>query len=68
MKKYTAASIRNICLVSHGGIGKTSLLEAACFTAKATSKLGKVSNGSSIFDSRPDEKERKMTISMHLGF
>jgi elongation factor G len=68
MKKYTAASIRNICLVSHGGIGKTSLLEAACFTAKATLKLGKVNNGTSIFDNRPDEKERKMTISMHAGF
>ena len=68
MKKYPAASIRNICLVSHGGIGKTSLLEAACFTAKGTSKLGKVGNGASIFDSRADEKERKMTISMHLGF
>ena len=68
MKKYPAASIRNVCLLSHGGIGKTSLLEAACYTAKATPKLGKVNNGISIFDSRADEKERKMTISMHLGF
>jgi len=68
MKKYPAAAIRNICLVSHGGVGKTSLLEAACFTAKATSKLGRVNNGTSIFDNRSDEKERKMTISMHLGF
>jgi elongation factor G len=68
MKKYQAASIRNICLLSHGGVGKTSLLEAACFTAKATTKLGKVANGTSTFDTRPDEKERKITISTHLGF
>lgn len=68
MKKYQAGSIRNVCLLSHGGVGKTSLLEASCFTAKATSKLGRVDNGSSIFDSRPDEKERKMTISTHLGY
>ncbi|MBN2036884.1 MAG: elongation factor G [Chitinispirillaceae bacterium] len=68
MKKYQAASIRNVCLLSHGGVGKTSLLEAACFTAKATSKLGKVAGGTSIFDTRSDEKERKMTISTHLGF
>ena len=53
---------------SHGGVGKSSLLEAACFTSKSTSKLGKVDNGSSIFDNRSDEKERKMTISMHVGF
>ncbi|MFW5785136.1 MAG: elongation factor G [Chitinispirillaceae bacterium] len=68
MKKYQASAIRNVCLISHGGVGKTSLLEAACYSAKATSKMGKVDSGSSIFDSRWDEKERKMTISTHLGF
>ncbi|MBN1575761.1 MAG: elongation factor G [Chitinispirillaceae bacterium] len=68
MKTYRAGSIRNVCFLSHGGVGKTTLLEAACFTAKATSKLGRIDNGSSIFDARPDEKERRMTISMHAGF
>lgn len=67
MKKYEASAIRNICLLSHGGVGKTSLLEALCYTSKATKKLGKVDNGSSIFDNRADEKERKMTISMAVG-
>jgi elongation factor G len=68
MKKYDAQSIRNVCLLSHGGVGKTSLLEALSFTSKGTTHLGKVANGTSIFDSRPDEKERKMTLSMALGF
>ncbi|HMD69539.1 MAG TPA: GTP-binding protein, partial [Chitinivibrionales bacterium] len=68
MKKYEAGSIRNVCLLSHGGVGKTSLLEAACFTSKGTAKLNKVNNGTSIFDSRQDEKDRKMTIAMKLGF
>jgi elongation factor G len=68
MKKYDAGSIRNVCFVSHGGVGKTSLLEAACFTAKAISKIGKITAGTSSFDTRADEKERKMTISTHLGF
>jgi elongation factor G len=68
MKKYEANSIRNVCLLSHGGVGKTSLLEAVCYTSKGTSKLNKVSNGTSIFDTRADEKDRKMTISMKLGF
>jgi elongation factor G len=67
MKKYEASAIRNICLLSHGGVGKTSLMEALCYTAKATKKIGKVDNGSSIFDNRSDEKERKMTISMAVG-
>jgi elongation factor G len=68
MKIYDAKSIRNICLLSHQSVGKTSLLEAACFTSKGTTKMGKVDNGSSVFDARSDEKERKMTISMAAGF
>lgn len=67
MKQYDAKSIRNVCFVSHGGVGKTTLLEALCFTAGATKKQGKVSTGSSIFDARSDEKDRKMTISMAIG-
>ncbi|MCX7726495.1 MAG: elongation factor G [Chitinispirillaceae bacterium] len=68
MKSYRPDSIRNLCLLSHGGVGKTTLLEAICFTAKSTSKMGKVENGSSNFDTRPDEKERKMTLSTHVGY
>ena len=68
MKKYEANKLRNVCLLSHGGVGKTSLLEAVSFTSKATAKLNKVNNGTSIFDCRPDEIERKMSISMKLAF
>lgn len=67
MKSYDPESIRNICLLSHGGVGKTSLLEAACYTSKATHKQGKVDDKTSIFDFRPDEKERAMTISTKVG-
>lgn len=67
MKKYSAESIRNVCLLGHSGVGKTSLLEALCFTTNATKRLGKVDNGTSIFDTRADEKDRKMTISMAIG-
>jgi elongation factor G len=67
MKTYEAASIRNICLLGHVGVGKTSLAEAMCFNSKATQRLGRVENGTSVFDARHDEKERKMTISMALG-
>ena len=67
MKKYNAGSIHNVCLLSHSGVGKTTVLEAACYTAGATRKQGKVDNGTSIFDTRPDEKERQMTISMAVG-
>jgi elongation factor G len=68
MKKYSADQIRNITLVAHGGVGKTSLAEAMLYTAKSTAKPGSVDNGTSLFDSRADEKDRKMTISTAVGF
>lgn len=57
------AQIRNLVLIGHGGCGKTSLAEALLFGAGATSRLGKVDDGSSILDYEPEEIKRKITIS-----
>jgi elongation factor G len=57
------ANIRNLVLIGHGGCGKTSLAEALLFTAGATSRLGRVDDGSSVFDYEPEEIKRKITIS-----
>jgi elongation factor G len=68
MKSYDPAHLRNVCLLSHVGVGKTTLMEAVAFTTKATHKMGSVDDGTSHFDVRPDEKSHKMTISMGVGF
>jgi elongation factor G len=57
------AQIRNLALIGHSGCGKTSLAEALLFGAGATSRLGKVDDGSSILDYEPEEIKRKITIS-----
>ncbi len=57
------AQIRNLVLMGHGGCGKTSLAEALLFNAGATSRLGKVDDGSSILDYEPEEIKRQITIS-----
>jgi elongation factor G len=55
--------IRNLVLIGHGGCGKTSLAEALLFGAGATSRQGKVDDGSSVLDYEPEEIKRKITIS-----
>lgn len=62
MKRYETANIRNIALIGPKGVGKTSFLEAALFTSKATVRFGKVDEGNSILDSDPVEIERKQSI------
>lgn len=54
---------RNIAVIAHGGAGKTTLAEAILFNARATDKLGRVDDGSSVLDYEPEEQKRKITIS-----
>jgi len=64
LKDYNIANIRNICLASHGGSGKTTLAEAMLFNAKATTRLGKVDSGNCVTDYDQDEIERKCSINL----
>lgn len=67
MKQYDAARIRNVGFFGHGGSGKTSLVEAALFRARAITRLGKVEEGSTTTDFDPDEVRRGMSISLALA-
>jgi len=67
MAEYDVTQIRNICVLGHGGDGKTSLCDAMLFSAKAVDRFGKVDNGTSRFDFDPDEIKKKTTISSSLG-
>ena len=67
MKEYKTSDIRNVAVVGHGKTGKTSLLEACLFNAGATSRLGKVDDGSGVLDYEQEEEKRKMTIGDSLA-
>jgi elongation factor G len=66
LKEYSPDKIRNFGLVSHGGVGKTSLAEAMLFSAGITTRLGKVEDGTTVSDYNADEIDRKISISSSL--
>jgi elongation factor G len=63
MKEYKTESIRNIALVSHSSAGKTMLAEAFLHFSGATTRLGKVEDGTTIADFEDEEIRRGITLS-----
>ena len=54
MKDYERQMLRDVGLFAHGGAGKTSVAEAMLFCAGTTTRLGLVSEGTSILDFAPE--------------
>ena len=66
MAKHKIADIRNVALVGHGAVGKTTLADLMLFRAGAATRAGSVDDGSSVLDFDIEEKERKLSISAAL--
>ena len=60
---YQAKDIRNICLLGHGGDGKTSLVESMLFLTKGIDRLGKTTDGNTASDYDQEEIKRGYSIS-----
>jgi elongation factor G len=65
MKEYTSDLIRNVALVSHSSAGKTMLAEACLHFSGATTRLGKIEDGTTISDF--DEEENRRGISVYTS-
>jgi len=68
MKKYEVDKIRNVGIFGHGSDGKTSLGDALLFDTGMNNRMGRVTDGSSLFDFEPEEIDRKISISAAIGY
>jgi len=65
--KHSVEDVRNIALVGHGSVGKTTLLDALMHHCKLTDRRGSVDDGTSQFDVDDEEKARKVSIDSHVA-
>ncbi len=63
MKEYATDFIRNVALVGHSGAGKTSLAEAFLYNTGATTRLGRVEDGTAVADFEEEEHRRHISVS-----
>jgi elongation factor G len=67
MKVHDSSEIRNVAVLGHGDAGKTSLVSALLYGAKAVNRLGSVPEGTTTTDFEEEEIERKISLSAGLA-
>src|SRR2546426_2804145 len=66
MKESKPDTIRNVVVLSYGGAGKTTLIEAFLCSSGTIPQMGSVAAGTTAMDYDPEEHHRKVSIQTSL--
>lgn len=66
MSQYAIQALRNIVLVGHGAVGKTTLADHMLYRAGIGTRAGSVDDGTSLLDVDDEERQRHFSISSKM--
>ena len=66
MRQYRTEQLRNFSVIGHSGAGKSQLIEALLYKARAVDRLAQVDAGNGATDYDVDEQARQTTIDVKL--
>jgi elongation factor G len=66
LRVYGTEDIRNVVLVGHGSVGKTTFGEAALFVSGASTRMGSIEDQNTVSDYDEDEHKRKFSLNLAI--
>ncbi|MCA1624670.1 MAG: elongation factor G [Acidobacteria bacterium] len=67
MKAFTTENIRNLAVIGHGDAGKTQFVASLLHVAGATTRWGRVEEGTTVTDYDEDSIERKVSLNNNFA-
>jgi elongation factor G len=67
-KEYPSTHIRNVVVLGHGGSGKTTLIDALCFSTGTSRRHGSVKDGTSLTMYAEEEIGHGISMQVAVGY